>query len=87
MVIFPILDLWAAYRIEKFRLYFLIVWVIMAVIWTVTDYAIYGELFSDDSPTTLFILEYAVDIIIAMILIRKWTIEWNKKAESEKSTE
>ena len=30
----------------------------------------------------IFLLEEAVTIIVAMILIRKWTLEWNKKIES-----
>ncbi len=36
-------------------------------------------------PTSLInlILSEAITIIVAVILMRKWTIEWNKKIESE----
>ncbi len=89
MVIFPILDLWASYRIQKLRLYLLIFLLGFGILWVVTDMAIYGDEFFDEdaslipdtSSIIIYILEIAIEIIIAMILIRKWTIEWNKKVE------
>ena len=91
MVIFPILDLWASYRIQKLRLYLLIFLLGFGILWTVTDYAIYGDEFFDEdvpfladtSSIIIFILEDAITIIVAMIVIRKWTMEWNKKMEYE----
>ena len=88
--IIPIVDLWASYRIKKFRIYVLIVWIGFGILFTITDWAIYGDdfwdedfpLFPDTSSIIIYILEIAIEIIIAMILIRKWTIEWNKKIES-----
>ncbi len=90
MVIFPILDLWASYRIQKLRLWLLIMWLGFGILWIVVDWVIYGDeffdedapFFADTSSIIIFILEEAITIIVAMILIRKWTIEWNKKIES-----
>ena len=91
MVIFPILDLWATYRIQKLRWYLLIFLLGFGIFWTVVDWAMYGEnfwdedvnFFADTSSTIIFTLEVAIQIIIAMIVIRKWTIEWNSKIETK----
>ncbi len=91
LVIFPIIDLWASYRIQKLRWYLLIFLLGFGIFWTLVDWAMYGEtfwdedavLFADTSSTIIFISEVAIQVIIQMILIRKWTIGWNKKIESE----
>ena len=91
MVIFPILDLWATYRIQKLRWYLLIFLLGFGVLWTVVDWAMYGDeffdedapLFADTASVIIFIVEVAIQIIIAMMVIRKWTIEWNSKIETK----
>jgi len=93
LAIIPFVDLWASYRIMKLRLYFLIVWVGFGILATLNDLTIYGDEYWDldwDAPVFFepasminFILFSAIEIIVAVILIRKWTIEWNKKIESE----
>ncbi len=91
MVIFPIFDLWATYRIQKLRWYLLIFFLGFGVLWTVVDWAMYGDeffdkdapLFADTASIIIFIVEVAIQIIIAMIVIRKWTIEWNSKIETK----
>jgi hypothetical protein len=91
MVIFPILDLWATYRIQKLRWYLLIFLLGFGIFWIAVDWAMYGEMFWDEdanifaekSSTIIFILEVAIQIIVAMIVIRKWTIEWNSKIETK----
>ena len=90
MVIFPILDLWATYRIQKLRWYLLIFLLGFGIFWIAVDWAMYGETFWDEdanifaekSSTIIFIL-VAIQIIVAMIVIRKWTIEWNSKIETK----
>jgi uncharacterized membrane protein len=94
LAIIPFVDLWASYRIMKLRLWLLIMWLGFAVLWTLTDWAIYGDKFWDVNydipifPTGTaslinLILSEAITIIVAVILMRKWTIDWNKKIESE----
>ncbi len=91
MVIFPILDLWATYRIQKLRWYLLIFLLGFGIFWTVVDWAMYGDeffdedapLFADTASVIIFIVEVAIQVIIAMIVIRKWTIEWNSKIETK----
>ena len=86
MVIVPFLDLWAAYRVEKLRYWLLIFFLGFGVFWIALDWAMYGETFWDEganvfaekSSTIIYILEVAIQIIVAMIVIRKWTIKWNK---------
>ncbi len=91
LIIFPILDLWASYRIQKLRWYLLIFLLGFGIVWTVVDWAIYGDSFwnedtsllPDTSSIVIYFLEIVIQIIVAMILIRKWTIKWNKRIESE----
>jgi len=94
LAIIPIVDLWASYRIMKLRLWLLIMYVGFGILATINDWAIYGDKYWDldydipfipTEPTAQinFILFIAIETIVAVILIRKWTIEWNKKIESE----
>ena len=92
LAIIPIVDLWASYRIMKLRLWLLIFWVGFVILAALMDWAIYGDKYWDldtpffpTEPTAQinFILFSAIEIFVAVILMRKWTIEWNKKIESE----
>ncbi len=82
-VIIPIVDLWATYRIEKLRLY-LLVMIAIAVTGFVIEIAIFGidayfseqEDFTSNSWFQSAIL--LVEIGIAIILVRKWSSEWNE---------
>ena len=83
-VIIPIIDLWATYRIEKLRLY-LLVMIAIAVTGFVIQTSIFGydSYFMDQSASTassglegVFLL---IEIGIAIILVRKWSREWNEK--------
>ena len=40
-----------------------------------------ANIFAEKSSTIIFILEVGIQVIVAMIVIRKWTIEWNSKIE------
>ena len=71
-IIIPIIDLWATYRIEKFRLYLLVL-IVIAVIVFVTRFAILGfdaavEVQDDISDYLVFLIQIGVGII----LVRKW---------------
>ena len=83
-VIIPILDLWATYRIKKLRLYLLI-----TIVFVVTELIIESSIFGVDSYfmeqkdlsgqsglQAAFIL---IEIGISIILVRKWSREWNEK--------
>ncbi len=93
LAIIPFVDLWASYRIMKLRLWLLIFLVGFGILATLNDLAIYRDEYWDmdwDAPIFFepaalinFILFTAVEIIVAVILMRKWTIDWNKKIESE----
>ena len=83
-VIIPIIDLWATYRIEKLRLY-LLVMIAIAVTGFIIEISIFGidsyfleqEGFTANSwfqSATLL-----VEIGIAIILVRKWSSEWNER--------
>jgi len=45
LAIIPIVDLWASYRIMKLRLWLLIMYLGFGILWTLTDWAIYGDKF------------------------------------------
>ena len=82
--VIPIVDLWAAYRIEKLRLYLLVM-----IAFTVTEIIIEGMAFGFDVLLEdaemmgvryiLQILFIAASIGVAVALIRKWSKEWNAK--------
>lgn len=87
-MIIPLLDLYAAYRVEKLRKYllFIISFSIVAVILSLLLFP------TEDESLTSFELEkkiegaegfgWAIELIsigIAIILIRKWSREWNEQ--------
>jgi len=84
----PILDMYASYKIQKFRLWFLIFWVAGITIGQLLDYAIYGEDYFDLEtdidlyPEPVYIMYSILYIIlgsgIQLIVMRKWSISWNK---------
>jgi len=83
-IMIPIIDLWATYRIEKLRLYILIsVTIIVAEL--IIEISIFGvdsflmeqaEIAAQSSLQLAFIL---IEIGISIILVRKWSREWNEK--------
>jgi len=70
----PVVDLWAAYRIEKLRLWVLY-WIGMSLI-SVSLMVIGDE-------TIEIIIGMAIGIPIAIFLMRHFTMEWNKKIQEE----
>lgn len=92
-VFIPILDLWAAYRVQKLRMFLLIFLVgfggasILIEIaflenidgmlelspnYVIPDYVVAG----------IYISITVVNFVVAVILIRKWSKEWNNKLKS-----
>jgi len=67
--IIPYVQFYAAYRVEKFRLFFLLWIVIGACI------AVFNFFAGERIPY----MSYAVGIPIYVVLIRKWSKEWNEQ--------
>lgn len=68
--IIPYVCLWAAYRIKKLRM-FLLMEIIFTLIGVVVQFFI-------PSPFDFFV--YGIPItIITMIILRKWSIQWNEE--------
>lgn len=67
--IIPYVQLYAAYRVEKFRLFFLL-WVVISV-----SIAVFNFFVGERIPY----MSYAVGIPIYVVLIRKWSKKWNEQ--------
>ena len=89
-IFLPIVDLWATYRIQKLRLYLLIFYLGFGLGGILLEIALYPDAyFSDefmesDSFMTDEFSEIGLGLILAsialgIILIRKWSREWNEK--------
>ena len=91
-MIIPILDLYAAYRVEKLRKYllFIISYAIVAAVLLLVLFPIGDE--SLDFESSLQEANFGGDAIglgieliaigVSIILIRKWSKEWNKQFEN-----
>ena len=87
-IIIPIIDLWAAYRVEKFRIYFSIFWVGASVFIFILDYSLLGDRFWTDegwffsADPTVAIVQIIIMIAAlgtAVYFIREWSKDWNSK--------
>ena len=72
LALFPIVDLWAAYRIEKFRLW-VGVYMVDFLFWGIWDFYL-------ETPETsdLWILVIVIELILCAVVMRHFTIKWNK---------
>ncbi len=87
--IIPIIGLWACYRIEKLRLYLIVIIAMLAVEFYITlmifdeqDFdCFWGLIECEQTPyePLVMYLETVVSFAISIVLIRKWTREWNSK--------
>ena len=77
--IIPFVDLWAAYRIEKFT-FWILLWFGMIVMG-------FGVGMAIPNPTSSFIVSFILECIIAVVLMRHFTMEWNRKIESSETNE
>ena len=79
LAIMPIIGLWATYRIEKLRLYLIIIFGITAImiIFGIATVG-YDVALSDEGATSekYFLL---IEIGVSIFLVRKWSREWNEK--------
>ncbi len=75
-ILIPIIDLWAAYRVEKLGLYILLI-IALAVVGFIVGF-VEGFLFFGMSDFFSWIV-VLVGVIISIILIRSWSTEWNEK--------
>lgn len=81
-VLIPIIDLWAAYRIQKLRMYLLVFYAAAFIVHALLYVAFVPEeiLYSDDPFAPV---EFTVGSIIAqaaasIVVIRKWSLKWNE---------
>ncbi len=88
IVLIPFLDLYASYRIQKLRLWLLIFLVGFSIVALLMDYSIFGMKYSDLGNKTDFldpamlythIMFTIITLSTAVFVIRKWSIDWNKK--------
>lgn len=80
--------MWAAYRVEKFRIYFFVFWVGAGIVETVVLWVVMGDRFWTDEGMYFLNDSTGVSIQIAMMIvhagisvyfIRLWSKEWNAK--------
>ena len=91
--VIPILDLYASYKIQKLRLWVLIFYVGGVIVQQIHDYAIYGgdifdwsqevELFPEPVYISNFVLYMAVAFLLQIIVMRRWSLSWNRKLQEE----
>lgn len=77
LAVIPIVDFWAAYRIEKFR-FWCILYAGLITLNVVIDMILpypYG-----------MIISTIIDVPIAVYLMRMWSKEWNTKLSNDKNT-
>ena len=75
-ILIPIIDLWAAYRIEKLGRYILFI-IGMIVVSFIVGF-VEGILFFGMSDFFSWMV-FLGGVIISIYLIRSWSTEWNKK--------
>lgn len=83
-MLIPFVDLWAAYRIEKLRLFLLYFLVIAVAIYFVIGFVMFQERIFEDESENLDIKFFgiALEVVIvgvSIVVIRKWSREWNEK--------
>ena len=87
--IIPIINLWACYRIEKLRLYLIVIIAILVVEFLITQMILDEQDFDcfwgiiecemDERTTFLAIVLFGIESGISIVLVRKWSLEWNSK--------
>lgn len=88
-MIIPIFDLYAAYRVEKLRKYFLfiisfsiIVVVLLLILFSIDDTSLDSELLLSDPISDDGGIGWGIELTalgISIILIRKWSKQWNEQ--------
>jgi hypothetical protein len=74
LAIIPVVDLWAAYRIERLR-FWILFWIGIVMVGMVLG--MIGD------PVIETVLGLLIGIPAALFLMRYFTIDWNKKIEEE----
>ena len=77
-ILLPIIDLWAAYRVEKLGRYILFI-IAVAVVGFIVGF-VEGLLFFGMSDFFSWIV-VLIGVVISIILIRTWSTEWNEKLQ------
>ncbi len=93
-ILIPIIDLWAEYRVEKFRIYFFVFWVGAGIVETVVLWSVMGDrfwidegwyFFNDPTGATVQFTMMVVHAVISVYFIRSWSKEWNAKLSTVSS--
>jgi len=90
--VIPILDCYAGYKIQRLRLWFLIFWICGTIVGIIHGFALFGEEYFGmfvmetnylDDPAHLadYVLFIIIFACVQAIVMRKWSISWNKKFE------
>jgi hypothetical protein len=74
LAIIPVVDLWAAYRIERLR-FWILFWIGIVMVGMVLGMI--------GNPVIETVLGLLIGIPAALFLMRYFTIDWNKKIEEE----
>jgi len=87
--IIPVINLWAFYRIEKLRLYLIVIIAILVVEFLITqatldeqDFECFWGLIEcemNNRITYLISVFLVIEAVIYIVLIRMWSKEWNSK--------
>jgi len=88
--VIPILDCYASYKIQRLRLWFLIFWIIGFAVGILHGYALFGDEYfgmydletnylEDPAHLADYILFIIIFACAQAIVMRKWSISWNKK--------
>lgn len=92
----PILDIYAAYHIKKLRRYLLLVILVIVIPQSAMEFAVFGEMLDVFEPYAIVvdpksdkfyqaiyvILWIPAGVAFAVIIIRRWSIEWNSRADA-----
>jgi len=91
--VIPFLDLYASYRIQKFRIWVLIFWVAGSIVGIIQNYAVYGgdyfdlnsdiDIFADPVFTANYFLFIIIFAAAQAIVMRKFSKKWNSSFKEE----
>ena len=93
-ILIPVIDLWAAYRIEKFRVYFLVFWIGAGIVETFVLWTVMSDKFWVDQGGFFFndptgaAVQFAMTVVhagVSIFFIRTWSRDWNAKLSSVSS--
>ena len=90
-ILIPFVDWWASYRVQKFRLYFLILYICFGIGSGVLLFSLFPESMLQENINSnnldtegfweVWLALTLAGYALAIILIRKWSKDWNEKLQ------